>query len=72
MIFALGRDAAGFSLFVWQGKARFHYNFFGMQCTDLVSPERLSPGKHEIVVTILPEAPAPGVPAKLVLSTATD
>lgn len=68
VIFALGGDAAGYSLFLWEGKARFHYNFFGMQRTDLLSPEKLSAGKHEIVVTIVPDSEQPGAPARLSLS----
>jgi arylsulfatase len=68
VIFALGGDAAGFALFVWEGKARFHYNFFGMKRHDVVSPDKLSPGEHEIVVTFIPDAPKPGSPAKVALS----
>ena len=68
VLFALGGDAAGFSLFLWEGKARFHYNFFGMKRTDVISPEALSAGKHEIVVTFLPESEEAGCPAKVGLS----
>ena len=67
VIFALGGDAAGFALFMWEGKARFHYNFFGIQRTDLLS-EALPAGKHELMVSILPETAKPGGPAKIVLS----
>ncbi|WP_230292582.1 arylsulfatase [Croceicoccus sp. Ery5] len=67
VIFALGGDAAGFALFMWEGKARFHYNFFGIQRTDLLS-EALSAGKHELMVSILPETANPGGPAKIALS----
>lgn len=68
VIFALGGDAAGFSLFLWEGKARFHYNFFGMRRHDAVSPEKLSAGDHEIKVTFLPDGEKPGGPATAVLS----
>jgi hypothetical protein len=34
VLFALGGDAAGFSLFLWEGKPRFHYNFFGLRRYD--------------------------------------
>jgi arylsulfatase len=68
VIFALGGDAAGFSLFLWEGKARFHYNFFGMKRHDAVSPEKLTPGEHTIVVTFLPDGPKPGGPASAALS----
>jgi arylsulfatase len=68
VIFALGGDAAGFSLFLWEGKVRFHYNFFGLERYDVVSPEVLSAGEHELAVTFIPEDPAPGSPANVALS----
>lgn len=68
VLFALGGDAAGFSLFLWEGKARFHYNFFGIRRYDAVSPEKLSPGKHEIMVDFTPNSKTPGSPADVVLS----
>lgn len=68
VIFALGGDAAGFALFLWEGKARFHYNFFGMKRHDAISPDKLSPGDHEIRVTFLPDSDKPGGPATAVLS----
>ena len=64
VIFAVGGDAAGFSLFLWEGKARFHYNFFALKRYDVVSPAKLSPGKHTIEVVFTPEAPKPGSPRK--------
>jgi arylsulfatase A-like enzyme len=67
VIFALGGDAAGFSLFLWEGKARFHYNFFGIKRYDVVSPKTLAPGKHKIEVVFTPTAPKPGSPAKVEL-----
>jgi arylsulfatase len=68
VIFALGGDAAGFSLFGWEAKMRFHYNFFGIRRYDLVSPEELAPGKHTIVVDFAPETEQPGGPAKVTMS----
>ena len=68
VIFALGGDAAGWSLFLWEGKARFHYNFFGLKRTDVVSKDKLSPGKHTIAVAFTPESPKPGSPADVSLS----
>jgi arylsulfatase len=68
VLFALGGDAAGFSLFLWEGKARFHYNFFGIRRYDVVSPEKLSPGKHTITIDFTPESKTPGCPADVVLS----
>src|SRR5262249_8081485 len=50
VIFALGGDAAGFSLFMWEGKVRFHYNFFAIRRYDFMSKAKLSPGKHTLEV----------------------
>jgi arylsulfatase len=68
VIFALGGDAAGWSLFLWEGKPRFHYNFFGLKRTDLVAKEKLAPGKHTITVAFTPDSPKPGSPAAVSLS----
>ena len=68
VIFALGGDAAGWSLFLWEGKARFHYNFFGFKRYDVVSKDPLTPGKHTIVVVFTPDSPKPGSPAAVSLS----
>jgi hypothetical protein len=68
IIFALGGDAAGFSLFLWEGKARFHYNFFAIKRYDVVSPDKLASGKHTIELAFTPEAPKPGSAAKVALS----
>src|SRR5262249_47349954 len=68
VIFALGGDAAGWSLFMWEGKVRFHYNFFGIRRYDIVSSQPLTPGKHIVEVVFEPESPKPGSPANVVLS----
>jgi arylsulfatase A-like enzyme len=68
VLYALGGDTAGLSLFLWEGKPRFHYNFFGLKRYDVMSPDKLSPGAHEIVLTFIPEAPHPGSPANATLS----
>jgi len=68
VIFALGGDAAGLSLFLWEGKPRFHYNFFNIQRYDFTAPSALSAGKHTLQVVFRPESPKPGAPAKVSLS----
>lgn len=68
VIFALGGDAAGWSLFLWEGKARFHYNFFAIRRYDVTSPQALKPGKHTIKLAFTPTSPKPGSPANVVLS----
>jgi arylsulfatase len=68
VIFALGGDAAGWSLFMWEGKVRFHYNFFAIRRYDVTSREALAPGKHHIELAFVPESPTPGSPANVTLS----
>jgi arylsulfatase len=68
VIFALGGDAGGWSLFAWDGKARFHYNYFALRRYDVVSPEPLKPGRHTIEVAITPESEQPGGPANVTMS----
>jgi arylsulfatase len=60
---ALGGDAAGFALFLWEGKVRYHYNYFGIERYDAVAEESLAPGKHTIVVDFVPDSNQPGCPA---------
>ncbi|HDS0923441.1 TPA: arylsulfatase [Stenotrophomonas maltophilia] len=68
VLFALGGDAAGFSLFVWEGKPRFHYNFFGIKRYDIVGPDKLAAGKHTLEIAFTPKEPKPGSAADVVLS----
>jgi arylsulfatase len=68
VIFALGGDAAGWSLFLWEGKVRFHYNFFTIRRYDVVSPQALKPGKRKIELTFVPTLPKPGSPANVTLA----
>jgi arylsulfatase len=68
VVFALGGDAAGWSLFVWQGKVRFHYNFFGLKRYDFTSAKPLPAGKHTIEVVFTPASPKPGSPASVTVS----
>jgi arylsulfatase len=68
VLFALGGDAAGWSLFLWEGKPRFHYNFFGLERYDVTGPTRLSSGKHTLKVMFRPDSPTPGGPASVSLA----
>ena len=60
VIFALGGDAAGWSLFLWEGKVRFHYNFFGIRRYDVTDTKPLKAGKHTIELKFTPDSPKPG------------
>ena len=68
VVFALGGDAAGWSLFLWDGKPRFHYNFFAVRRYDVTAPQKLSPGRHTLELAFSPESAKPGVPAQVTLS----
>src|SRR5262245_9696447 len=68
VIFALGGDAAGWSLFLWKGKPRFHYNFFGIKRYDVVGPKALTPGKHTIKIGFSPVNGHAGGPAVVALA----
>lgn len=68
VIFALGGDAAGFSLFLWDGRPRFHYNFFAIKRYDAIGTDKLKPGKHVIKVDFTPASPKPGSAADVMLS----
>jgi arylsulfatase len=68
VIFALGGDAAGFALFLWDGKVRYHYNFFGIERYDATAASPLSAGSHTIEVDFAPDAPIPGCPATATVS----
>ncbi len=68
VIMALGGEAAGWSLFLWNGKPRYHYNFFGLRRYDAEGTEVLKAGKHTITLEFTPDAPKPGSPANAVLS----
>jgi arylsulfatase len=68
VVFALGGDAAGWSLFMWEGKVRFHYNFFAIKRYDFISPKPLAAGKHVVEVTFTPDSPSPGAPATIAVS----
>jgi arylsulfatase len=69
---ALGGDAAGFALFLWEGKVRYHYNFFGLERYDAIAENVLAPGKHTIVVDFVPDADRPGSPASVTVAVDGD
>jgi hypothetical protein len=53
---------------LWEGKVRYHYNYFGLERYDAVAENVLSPGKHTIVVDFQPDANQPGCPATVTAS----
>lgn len=65
---ALGGDAAGFALFLWEGKVRYHYNYFGIERYDAVAESPLEAGEHTIEVDFTPDSPQPGSPATVTVA----
>ncbi|MDY7100718.1 MAG: arylsulfatase [Actinomycetota bacterium] len=63
VIFAVGGDTAGWAVFAWEARIRFHYNYFGIRRYDVTSPEPLGAGEHTIEVSIIPDTSQPGGPA---------
>jgi arylsulfatase len=67
VIVCLGGDAAGWSLFCWEGKIRYHYNYFNVARYDVMSEKPLTPGKHVVRVEFAPDTLQPGCPANVKL-----
>ena len=67
VMMALGGQDAGWSLFLWNGKPRYHYNFFGVRRYDVTATEALKPGRHTVSFELVPDAPTPGAPANVTL-----
>ena len=49
VIVAQGGRFGGFSFYVKEGKPAFAYNYLGLEKSDIVSSQALTPGKHTIV-----------------------
>ena len=49
VIVAQGGRFGGFSFYVKEGKPAFTYNYLGLEKSDIVSSQALTPGKHTIV-----------------------
>ena len=60
VIVAQGGRFSGFSLYVHQGRLRFHYNAVPPHRSTIVASEALPPGRHRIEFTFAAESPAPG------------
>ncbi|WP_433158312.1 arylsulfatase [Kribbella sp. CA-247076] len=63
VLFAVGGDAAGFAVFVQDGRVRYHYNYFGLERYDAAAGSPLTAGKHTVVLDFRPDEPVPGCPA---------
>ncbi len=68
VLYALGGSGGGLACYVDDGHLCFEYNLMIVYRTVLQSPERLTPGRHTVVVDTTLQAPKPGSPATIVLS----
>lgn len=57
----------GWVLYMKGGKVKHEYNFFGLEHTNIASPQALAAGKHEIKYEFVPDDPKPGAGGKCVL-----
>ena len=60
--------AAGLTCYMDKGQLVFEYNLMIIDRSIAKSQEKLSPGKHTVVVDTALKAPKPGAPADVVLS----
>lgn len=64
VLVCLGGDSAGWSLFVEEGRLRYHYNWFGLERFDVVSRGAVPRGAVELRMELVCETPgSPGGPA---------
>lgn len=57
----------GWVLYMKGGKVKHEYNFFGLEHTNIASPQSLGPGKHEIKYEFVVDDPKPGAGGKCML-----
>jgi arylsulfatase len=48
VIAAHGGNFGGWSLYAYEGRLRYHYNFLGLMHFDVTSAETLPPGAHQV------------------------
>ncbi len=58
----------GWTLYMKDGKLHHEYNFFGLERTNIASPEAVSAGKHTLKYEFIPDAPNPGAGGRSVVS----
>jgi hypothetical protein len=68
VLYALGGSGGGLSCFMDEGHLCFEYNLMIVYRTLLKSPEKLTPGKHKVVVETKLKQQKPGSPAEIILS----
>ena len=68
VLYALGGAGGGLTCYMDKGQLVFEYNLMIIDRSIAKSQEKLTPGKHTIVVDTALKAPKPGAPADIVLS----
>ncbi len=67
VLFCMGGDTAGWSLYVEDGTLTYHYNYFDTERTTVSGDEALPAGPVEIRMEFVNEADRPGGPASVSL-----
>ena len=68
MLYALGGAGGGLTCYMDKAQLVFEYNLMIIDRSIAKSKEKITPGKHTIVVDTTLKAPKPGAPADIVLS----
>lgn len=68
VIIAQAGAFGGWTLYMKDGTVHHEYNFFGVERTNIASPNALGAGKHVIRYAFTPDSPKPGAGGKCVLA----
>ena len=68
ILYAMGGAGGGLTCYMDKGQLVFEYNLMIIDRSIAKSQDKISPGKHTIVVNTALKAPKPGAPADIVLS----
>jgi arylsulfatase len=58
----------GWTIYMKDGKLHHEYNWFGLERTNIASPDTVGPGKHTFKYEFIPDAATPGTGGKSILS----
>jgi arylsulfatase len=67
VLFCVGGDAGGWSLYMLDGKLVYHYNFFNLKRYNFVSDAPVPSGKAEFRIEFVCETARPGGPANVTM-----
>lgn len=60
VLICVGGDGGGWSLHVQDGRLVYHYNWFDMERTEIVSDDEVAPGSHRLQYSFENETTTPG------------